>query len=120
MSYSEALASLMREVTTKKSQRQLAKESDVSQGTIGNMVMGRIPSRDVALRVAKAADIDEIAMLLACNYDEPDNPVDAIESVIIKYRLTGKLSPEKQEKLMQCIREIVEDADSIPEDEFVN
>ena len=76
--YSEELAQLMIEATKKKSQRLIAKEAQVSQTTIGNMVMGRIPSRDICTRVAPASDIDIHTMMIACGYEQK-LPIDPVE-----------------------------------------
>ncbi len=82
--YSEELASLMREAIKNKSQRQIAKEAGVSQTTIGNMVLGMIPSEDICSQVAPAIDKDENEVLAICGYLSALKPIDQIRYLLKK------------------------------------
>ncbi|MEN6371426.1 MAG: helix-turn-helix transcriptional regulator [Armatimonadota bacterium] len=124
VTHKEEFADLINRLTTGLTNEQVSVRTGVSSEYIRKMrKFGQVPSEDVLERIAigladRGAKIDDLRV--ASGYEQPANPIEGIENVITKYRLSGKLSPEKQEKLMQYVREIVEDADSIPEDEFVN
>ena len=77
--FREDLSAIMRKATEKKSQRQIAKDAEVSQTTIGNMVLGMVPSRSICTKVAKAIGVTEYDMLIACGYEQPTDPVDRLE-----------------------------------------
>jgi transcriptional regulator with XRE-family HTH domain len=79
VAYSKELEDMMARGLATKSQRQVAREAQVSQGTIGNMTMGRVPSREVVAAVAPAIDVSIPAMLEACGYEVQPLP-DAIIS----------------------------------------
>jgi transcriptional regulator with XRE-family HTH domain len=109
--YTEALAQLMREATTSRSQRQLARGAGVSQGTIGNMVLGRVPSRDVCLRVAQAAGIPATRLLQAAGYDTDADPVAAVEWGL---RCTN-IPDEGKEQIKRFVEKIAEKYKPKPE-----
>ena len=107
--YSDNLANLMLEVTSKKSYRQLARDAGTSPSTISNMVLGRIPSREMALRVAEASRVPLKTMMEACNYEMP-NPDDYIRHYVKACRGTMD-----KENMAKHILEILEEEANEPE-----
>jgi uncharacterized membrane protein YebE (DUF533 family) len=102
MAYKEELAELMRQATKTKSQRAIAKDANVSQGTIGNMVMGKVSSREICMRVATAANISISKMLVAAGYEkeQSNNFLEAAES------WRDQMPSDCFEELQGCIRKI--------------
>lgn len=62
----------------------MAVAADVSQATIGNMLMGRVPSKSIAEKVARAAGIDVQTMLVACGYEQSVDTVERLEVMLRK------------------------------------
>jgi transcriptional regulator with XRE-family HTH domain len=104
IAYREELAELMREITATRSYRQLAKDAELSPSTIGNMVLGRVPSREVCLKVAHAANIPSSKMLEAAGYDMPD----ALEAVTLALRDAKNMSESSKDEVLRIVREYVE------------
>lgn len=106
VSYSEELAQLMRELTQKKSYRQIARDAETSPSTIGNMVLGRIPSEDVCIRVAKAADTEPDTLLLACGY-EPIKLTDLADQTVSKLRMFAGSKRPTPEEITEAEKKII-------------
>jgi len=102
MAVREELAALMRDATKNRSQRRIARDADVSQTTIGNMLLGRVPGQDICRRVAAAAGIDEETMLRAAGHLEPADPVDRVKLCLRAPRML----PETERQLRQVIEQI--------------
>lgn len=119
VSYSEQLAQVMRELTSKKSYRQIAKDAEISPSTIGNMVLGRIPSEEICIKVANAANSDPDILLLACGYEPQPPPAeraaealsqidDPIQAVTLALRSPSfdDLSELAKTQILDFVREI--------------
>jgi transcriptional regulator with XRE-family HTH domain len=103
MNYSEELAEIMRQATASRSQRQVAKEAQVSQGTIGNMLMGMVPSRDVITRVAQAIGVPVTSMLKAAGYEIVDTPT----AVELALRATEDIPEQGKRQVLdfvECVK----------------
>ena len=77
--YKTELADLMLRATATRSQRQAAKDANVSPATIGNMVLGRVPSAEICERVAIALSVPVPDMLIAAGYESHTDPIEAID-----------------------------------------
>ncbi|MEN6370909.1 MAG: hypothetical protein ABFD64_02760 [Armatimonadota bacterium] len=93
------------------SANQASYKTGVSDEYIRKMAAGRVPSKAIIEKFANGLDSDLHKLLVAAGYEEPGNPVEGIENVIAKYRIEGKLTPEKQERIMKYVREVIEDVD---------
>lgn len=81
-----------------KSQRKLAQEMGVSQTTVGNMLMGRIPSEEIIRKFAKAIGEDPEVWLQKTKFYETetflrkewegmsDADIDRVREIVEKYR----------------------------------
>lgn len=112
VNYSNALADLMLNATQKKSQRQIARDAEVSQGTVGNMVLGRVPSREVCLAVAEASGIDPIVMLSAAGYEVDQDP---LQTIRLALRGTRALSNASKQEILEFTRERIAEDEKIQE-----
>lgn len=69
MAFSEEWAAAVRSAIGSRSQRQIAARTGVSQTYIGNMLLGQVPSRDVAIRFAEATGAEPNALLRAAGLE---------------------------------------------------
>lgn len=85
--------------------------------TIGDMRKGVIPGPEVLSEFEQGLGITDKHLLVLAGYEEPQNPINGIENVVVKYRLRGDLTPEKEERIMRYVREIIEEVDGEDEEE---
>lgn len=91
--YREELADLMLKITAGKSYRQIARDAKISPSTIGNMVIGRVPSSAVCIAVANAVGIEPGILLSSAGLPAPD----AVEAVNLALRGTDLPEEGKQQ-----------------------
>ncbi len=76
-----------------------------------------IPGPEVLSEFEQGLGITDKHLLVLAGYEEPQNPINGIENVVVKYRLRGDLTPEKEERIMRYVREIIEEVDGEDEEE---
>ncbi len=98
--YSERLAELMLKATEGRSYRKIARDAGISPSTIGNMVLGRVPSADICTAVANALGIPPSAVLEASGHPVPE-PDDLIRKYVQRCR--GVIDREHMEAAIKKI-----------------
>ncbi|MEN6566014.1 MAG: hypothetical protein ABFC57_06910 [Veillonellales bacterium] len=115
VTHKEEFADLINRLTKDLTNEQVSVRTGVSSEYIRKMrKFGQVPSEDVLERIAigladRGAKIDDLRV--ASGYEQPSNPIKGIENVIVKYRIEGKITPALQKKLMQCVRDVIEEFD---------
>jgi hypothetical protein len=94
-------------------------KTGISQAYLVAMRRGKVPSELIIQKFAKGmADrwpngYDDLLQTLriAADYEEPADPAEAISSCVHRQRILGKLNPDKERRINELVREIIEEVD---------
>jgi len=127
VAYNKRFAEAVRRAVGDRSYRSLAPHVDVSPAYIADMREGRVPSREVVLKLARATGVDANELLLVAGY-APEGPVwdpdkafvDGVRALAQEFREPVQFStedlplanakPEEIEQALAAIRQRLQES----------